>query len=77
MVGTRHGRKSRGGGDGGTNPPRICSGGTLIQVVPPEFCLCSKFQALAMDSSPPQISTQVYTPLVPGSGRLMKARPLS
>jgi hypothetical protein len=44
-----HGRKSR----GGTNPPRICSGGTLIQVVPPDFCRFSKFQALAMDSSPP------------------------
>jgi hypothetical protein len=44
---------------GGTNPPRIGSGGTLIQVVPPDFCRFSKFQALAMDSSP-QISTQIY-----------------
>jgi hypothetical protein len=26
---------------------------TLIQVVPPDFCHVSKFQALAMDSSPP------------------------
>jgi hypothetical protein len=47
-------------GGGGTNPPRICSGGTLIQVVPPDFCHFSKFQALAMDSSPPQISAQIY-----------------
>jgi hypothetical protein len=53
-----HGRKSR--ADGGTNPPRIFSGGTLIQVVPPDVCHFSKFQALAMDSSPPQISTQIY-----------------
>jgi hypothetical protein len=41
---------------GGTNPPRIGSGGTLIQVVPPDFCHVSKFQALAMDSSPPDFS---------------------
>jgi hypothetical protein len=44
---------------GGTNPPRIGSGGTLIQVVPPHFCYVSKFQAIAMDSSP-QISIQIY-----------------
>jgi hypothetical protein len=48
VVAPMHGRKSR----GGTNPPRIGSGGTLIQVVTPDFCDISKFQALAMDSSP-------------------------
>jgi hypothetical protein len=47
------------GGTGGTNPPEFAVG-TLIQVVPPDFCHVSKFQALAMDSSPPQISTQIY-----------------
>jgi hypothetical protein len=51
-----HGRKSR--GDGGRIPQNF-SGGTLIQVVPPDVCHFSKFQALAMDSSP-QISTQIY-----------------
>jgi hypothetical protein len=44
-----HGRKSR----GDESPPGICSWGTLIQVVPPDFCHFSTFQALAMDSSPP------------------------
>jgi hypothetical protein len=43
------------GGDGG-RIPRICSGGTLIQVVPSDFCHFSKFQALAMDSSPPDFN---------------------
>jgi hypothetical protein len=47
---------------GGTNPPRICSGGTLIQVVPPDFCHFSKFQALAMDSSLPRFQPR-STPL--------------
>jgi hypothetical protein len=56
-----HGRKSW--GDGGTNPPRIGSGGTLIQVVPPDFCHVSKFQALAMDSSPPPRFQPGFTPL--------------
>jgi hypothetical protein len=42
------------GGTGGTNPPpQNLQWGTLIQVVPPDFCHFSKFQALAMDSSPP------------------------
>jgi hypothetical protein len=48
IMGVNHGRDE---------PPRICSGGTLIQVVPPDFCRFSKFQALAMDSSP---SPQIY-----------------
>jgi hypothetical protein len=55
LGGEDHGRKSR-----GDESPRIGSGGTLIQVVPPDFCHVSKFQALAMDSSPLQISSQVY-----------------
>jgi hypothetical protein len=54
-----HGRKSRGGGRGDESPQNL-QWGTLIQVVPPDFCHFSKFQALAMDSSPPQISTQIY-----------------
>jgi len=32
-----HGRRSR--GDRGTSPPRIWSGGTLIQIVPPDFVI--------------------------------------
>jgi hypothetical protein len=44
---------------GGNESPGICSGGTPIQVLPPDFCHFSKFQALTMDSSP-QISTQIY-----------------
>jgi hypothetical protein len=52
----QHGRKSR--GDGGQIPQNL-QRGTLIQVVPPDFCRFSKFQALTMDSSP-QISTQIY-----------------
>jgi hypothetical protein len=39
-------------GGGGRIPPEFAVG-TLIQVVPPDFCRFSKFQALAMDSSPP------------------------
>jgi hypothetical protein len=42
---------------GGTNPPpQNLQWGTLIQVVPPDFCHFSKFQALAMDSSPPDFN---------------------
>jgi hypothetical protein len=37
--------KNMGVNHGGTNPPRIGSGGTLIQIVPPDFCHVSKFQA--------------------------------
>jgi hypothetical protein len=49
-----HGRKSRGGG---RIPPEFAvGGGTLIQVIPPDFCNFSKFQALAMDSSPPDFN---------------------
>jgi hypothetical protein len=50
---------NHGGGGRGDEYPRMGSGGTLIQVVPQIFCHVSKFQALAMDSSP-QISTQIY-----------------
>jgi hypothetical protein len=37
-----HGRKSR--GDGGTSPPRICSGGTLIQVASQIFVIFQNFK---------------------------------
>ena len=35
LLDDTHGRRSRGGGQGGQVPPRIWSGGTLIQIVPP------------------------------------------
>jgi hypothetical protein len=38
---------------GGDESPQNLQWGTLIQVVPPDFGHFSKFQALAMDSSPP------------------------
>jgi hypothetical protein len=44
---------------GGTNPPQNLQWGDANTGCPPDFCHFSKFQALAMDSSP-QISTQIY-----------------
>jgi hypothetical protein len=46
---------------GGTNPPRIGSGGTLIQVVPQIFVMFQNFKHSPWIRPPPQISTQVYT----------------
>jgi hypothetical protein len=61
-----HGRRSR-----GDESPRISCGKTLIQVVPPDFCRFSKFQALAMDSSPQIYATgyiRFRTPIISSTG---------
>jgi hypothetical protein len=51
---------NHGGGRGDESPQNLqWGGGRLYRLSPPDFCRFSKFQALAMDSSP-QISTQVY-----------------
>jgi hypothetical protein len=50
----------------GTNPPEFAVGDAYAGC-PPDFCCFSKFQALAMDSSP-QISTQVYATACKTSG---------
>jgi hypothetical protein len=58
-----HGRKSRGDG-GGRIPPEFAVGGRLYRLSPPpDFCRFSKFQALAMDSSPPPRFQPRFTPL--------------
>jgi hypothetical protein len=53
---------NHGGGDGEDEFPRIGNGGNANTGCPPDFCHVSKFQALAMDLSPPppKISTQIY-----------------
>jgi hypothetical protein len=50
-----HGRKSR-----GDESPRICSGRTLIQVVPQIFVMFQNFKHSPWIRPPPQISTQIY-----------------
>jgi hypothetical protein len=55
-MGVNHG----GGGGGATNPPRIGSGGTLIQVVPQIFVMFQNFMRSPWIRPPPQISTQIY-----------------
>jgi hypothetical protein len=52
-MGVNHGGR-------GTNPPRICSGGTLIQVVPQIFVIFQNFKRSPWIRPPPQISTQIY-----------------
>jgi hypothetical protein len=56
---------------GGTNPPQNLQWGDAYTGCPPDFCGFSKFQALAMDSSP-QISTQIYAAGIIGQTRVNK-----
>jgi len=84
-----HGRRSRGekGGDiGGTCPPRIWSGGTLIQIVPlPRFCHIgtkmsvlwpSKYAKIAFSAgAPPRTPLGELTTLLRHVSRLERGHP--